>query len=252
MIGLSTQKMLRQRLDITANNLANMTTTGFKVEHVVQRELSERPAHAAENPENIVFAESWRLQRDMSTGPIERTGNPLDFAIEGEGFFVLEAPSGERVFTRDGGFSIDADGFLVSRNGYTVMGAGGRQGVAILGEGEAPIQLDPDGGPVQVAGDGAIVQRGQVVGQIATVRFETPEALEKRGSNVWTATDEEPEIIEEPRIVQGALEGSNVSPVKELTYMIETARAYEGVARMIKNADDMRSSAINKLAQVRG
>jgi len=95
MVGLSAQQVLRQRMDATANNLANMTTNGFKAEHVITRELSEKPAAAADTPTDISFADAWTLQRDFSAGPLQRTGNTLDFAIEGEGFFVVQTQAGE-------------------------------------------------------------------------------------------------------------------------------------------------------------
>ena len=101
MVGLSAQRVLQQRMDVTANNLANVTTAGFKAERLVMRELSEQPAAASDIPTEIAFVDAWMLQRDFSTGPLEQTGNPLDVAIEGEGFFVVQTETGE-AYTRDG------------------------------------------------------------------------------------------------------------------------------------------------------
>jgi flagellar hook-basal body protein len=134
MVGLSAQQVLRQRMDTTANNLANMTTAGFKVEHIVSRELSEKPATAADTATDIAFTDAWMLQRDFSTGPLEQTGNPLDFAIEGDGFFVVQTAAGE-AFTRDGRFNLDDQGQIITRTGELVMGDGG------------PITVDPEGCP---------------------------------------------------------------------------------------------------------
>lgn len=236
MVGLSAQQVLRQRMDATANNLANMTTAGFKVEHIVSRELSEKPATAADLPNDIAFADAWTLQRDFSSGPLERTGNPLDFAIEGEGFFVVQAQGGD-AFTRDGRFNLDSQGQIVTRNGDPVMGEGG------------PITLDPQGGPISVARDGSINQDGVVVGKLQVSTFDTPGALEKIGSNMWRATDEAPRTIE-PRIAGGFIEGSNVNAVMELTEMIEISRTYASIAKMISQSDELRGTSIEKLARV--
>ena len=236
MVGLSAQQVLRQRMDATANTLANMTTAGFKVEHIVSRELSEKPATAADLPNDIAFADAWTLQRDFSSGPLERTGNPLDFAIEGEGFFVVQT-QGSDAFTRDGRFNLDSQGQIVTRNGDPVMGEGG------------PITLDPQGGPISVARDGSINQDGVVVGKLQVSTFDTPGALEKIGSNMWRATDEAPRTIE-PRIAGGFIEGSNVNAVMELTEMIEISRTYASIAKMISQSDELRGTSIEKLARV--
>lgn len=236
MVGLSAQRVLQQRMDTTANNLANMTTAGFKVEHLVTRELVEKPAAADDIPHDIAFADAWMLQRDFSTGALERTGNPLDFALEGEGFFVVQTPAGE-AFTRDGRFGLNAEGQVVTRTGEPVLGEGG------------PITLDPAGGPISVSSEGSISQDGAVLGTLRVANFATPAALEKIGSNLWRATDEAPQAAE-TKIAAGFIEGSNVNAVEELTAMIQISRAYTSVAKMIVQADELRGTSIEKLARV--
>lgn len=238
MVGLSAQQVLRQRMDTTANNLANMTTAGFKVEHVVTRDLTEKPATAAEKPTEVSFADAWMLQRDFSTGPMEMTGNVLDFAIDGEGFFTVQTANGQ-AYTRDGRFSLNDQGELVTRNGERVMGEGG------------PIQINATGGPVSAARDGSISQDGQIIGKLRVSNFETPAALEKAGNNLWRATDEQPTTAANPRVSSGFIEGSNVNAVKELTEMIEISRAYTSVAKMVQQSDELRGQSIEKLARVR-
>lgn len=237
MVGLSAQQVLQKRMDTTANNLANMTTAGFKVEHLVTRDLSEKPAAAADNPNEISFADAWMLQRDFSAGSMEQTGNPLDFAIEGEGFFAVQTAAGE-AFTRDGRFSLNTQGQIVTRNGDLVMGDGG------------PITLNPSGGAISVSREGTISQDGATAGTLRVSNFPTPAALERVGNNLWRATDEPAQPATEARVVSGFVEGSNVNAVQELTEMIEISRAYTSVAKMLAQSDELRGASIDKLARV--
>lgn len=237
MVGLSAQQVLRQRMDTTANNLANMTTAGFKAERLVTRELSERPAAAHDTPQEIAFVDAWMLQRDFSTGPLEQTGNPLDMAIEGEGFFVVQTADGE-AYTRDGRFAMDTQGRVITRSGDIVLGEGG------------PITIDPNGGPISISREGSITQNEALVGTFRAVAFDTPAALEKIGENLWRATDEAPRPPENSRIAAGFVEGSNVNPVAELTQMIEISRAYQAVSKMISQSDELRGASIEKLARI--
>jgi flagellar basal-body rod protein FlgF len=237
LVGLSAQQVLQQRMDITANNLANMTTAGFKTEHLVMRELSEKPAAASDTPNDIAFVDSWMLQRDFSPGSVERTGNPLDVAVEGPGFFVIQTPNGP-AYTRDGQFSLDAAGQMVTRAGYPVQGGGG------------PIVIDPTLGDVTISKDGTISQGDVVAGKLQVVDFATPGALEKMGDNLWLATDEVPLTPASIRISPGFVEGSNVNAVRELTDMIEISRAYQSVSKMLSNSDELRGASIEKLARL--
>lgn len=238
MVGLSAQQVLQKRMDTTANNLANMTTAGFKVEHVVTRDLTEKPATAAEKPTEVSFADAWMLQRDFSTGPMEMTGNVLDFALDGEGFFTVQTAAGQ-AYTRDGRFSLNDQGEVVTRNGERVMGEGG------------PIQINQTGGPLSAARDGSISQDNQIIGKLRVSNFATPAALEKVGNNLWRATDEQPTTAANARVSSGFVEGSNVNAVKELTEMIEISRAYTSVAKMVQQSDELRGQSIEKLARVR-
>jgi flagellar basal-body rod protein FlgF len=237
MVGLSAQQVLQQRMDMTANNLANMTTAGFKAERLVTRELSERPAAAHDIPNEIAFVDAWMLQRDFSTGPMEQTGNPLDLAIEGEGFFVIQTSAGE-AYTRDGRFMLDDQGQVVTRSGDLVLGDGG------------PIKVDLNNGDFTISREGTLTQNNAQLGTFRTVAFDTPAALEKVGNNLWRATDEKPRPPENSHIAPGFVEGSNVNAVAELTQMIEISRAYQAVSKMISDSDQLRAASIEKLARI--
>jgi len=237
MVGLSAQQVLQQRMDMTANNLANMTTAGFKTERLLTRELSERPAAAQDSPADIAFVDAWTLQRDFSTGPLEQTGNPLDLAIEGEGFFVVQTAAGE-AYTRDGRFTLDDQGRVVTRVGEPVQGENG------------PLTIDINAGQFSISREGTITQNNAQLGTFRTVAFNTPAALEKAGNNLWRSTGETPRATENSHIAPGFVEGSNVNAVSELTQMIEISRAYQAVSKLIAQSDELRSTSIEKLARV--
>lgn len=235
-VGLSLQQVLRSRMDMTANNLANLTTTGFKAERLVMRELSEAPAEGAETPQDIAFVDAWTLQRDFTTGSLERTGNPLDLAIEGEGFLVVATPQGP-AYTRDGRLSVDAGGRLVTRSGDPVQGGG-------------DIRIDPAGGDVRIDAGGRIFQGEAEIGALDLAAFDAPERLERVGDNLWRATGEPARGPAGARIAQGFIEGSNVNAVSELTQMIEISRAYQSVSQMLSQSDELRSRAIDRLGSL--
>src|SRR5262249_34361820 len=144
LLGLQTQRVLQRRMDVAANNLANISTSGFKADSVVFNEADNTGAHAEDRPSDIRYVRDIGLLRDMSAGPIAQTGNPFDVAIEGDGFFMVQGPNGP-LYTRDGAFTLTGDGRLVTHEGHAVLSSGG-----------APIVLDPQGETPQIGRDGAI------------------------------------------------------------------------------------------------
>ncbi|WP_135210927.1 flagellar basal-body rod protein FlgF [Vitreimonas flagellata] len=237
MLGLQTQRVLQRRMDIAANNLANVATTGFKADGIWLQEADSTNAHAEEAPTNIRFVRDMGLVRNMQQGPIAMTGNPLDVAIEGEGFFMVQGPNGQTLYTRDGAFSLAGDGRLVTSDGYPVLSGGG-----------APIVLDPQGETPSIGRDGAIRVAGVEAGRIGVASFAAPAALQKVGDNLWDAEGQRAGEFEGV-VVQGALEGSNVRPVVELTRLIEISRAYQSAAKIVSNTDDLRQRAIQQLGR---
>lgn len=237
MLGLQTQRVLQRRLDVAANNLANIGTNGFKADALVTEEVDGANAHADVDPRNIRFVRDVTLARDMGQGPITSTGNPLDVAIQGDGFFMVQGANGETRYTRDGAFSLSGDGRLVTSDGFAVLNSGG-----------SPIVLDPQGETPSIGRDGAIRVAGVEAGRIGVARFAAPGALLKVGDNLWDAQDQASEPFD-GIVVQGALEGSNVRPVIELTRLIEISRAYQSAARIVSNADELRQRAIERLSR---
>jgi len=237
MLGLQTQRVLQRRMDVAANNLANVATSGFKADEIVFEEVDDTSAHADEDPRQIRFVRDVGLIRDMGQGPIAATGNPLDVALEGSGFIMVQGDNGQTQYTRDGAFSLTGEGRLVTSDGHAVLSSGG-----------APIVLDPQGETPTIGRDGAIRVAGVEAGRIGTASFAAPGALSKVGDNLWEAHGQTPGEFEGV-VVQGSLEGSNVRPVLEMTRLIEISRAYQSAAKMVSNADELRQRAIQQLGR---
>ncbi|HRE45573.1 MAG TPA: flagellar basal-body rod protein FlgF [Terricaulis sp.] len=236
LLGLQTQRVLQRRMDVAANNLANVATAGFKADALVMEEANRTEAHADADPRDIRFVRDVTLMRDMRQGPIAMTGNPLDVAIEGDGFFMVEGPNGP-LFTRDGAFTLTGDGRLVTGDGRAVLNSGG-----------TPIVFDAQGESPVIGRDGVIRVAGVEAGQIGVASFAAPGALSKVGDNLWDAQGQAQGEFE-GIVVQGAIEGSNVRPVIELTRLIEISRAYQSAAKIVSGADELRKSAIERLGR---
>jgi len=241
LIALSRQLVLRRQLDIAANNIANADTTGFKVEQLIVETEEARLARnlGVSGPGQFVLDQG--VGRDFSQGAIRETGRPLDVAIEGDGaFFRIGDPDGgpER-YTRDGAFTTDGEGLLITRSGLPVLDQGG-----------AEIVLDPAQGQVSIADDGTISQNGQQVGRLGVVRFDLLSVLSKDGDGLYRNTSNEaPPDAPDVLVRQGMLEGSNVDTLVEITNLIEIQRAYESTARLIENANDLSRRAVERLGR---
>lgn len=236
LIALSRQGVLRRQLNVVANNIANMNTTGFKgekmlfVQHLVRSRGGERLT-----PEKLAFVRDIATVRDLTEGPITTTGNPFDVAIRGDGYFVAGTPDGER-FTRNGRFHLDPDRRLVTEAGDPVLS---KQG--------APISLGPTEHDIVVAPDGTISSENGVIGTLRVVRFQDEQAMQQISGGLLETT-EVPTNVDAPKLVQHALEASNVEPIIEMTRMIEVHRAYASVNKMIESEDERMKKMIGTLA----
>ena len=238
-IGLSRQMTLRRELDIVANNVANADTTGFKVEQLmVGTEVGERARNAFVRP-GVSFVLDKGVGRDFGQGTLKQTGRELDFGIEGEGaFFRVQTATGE-AYTRDGGFTTNAEGVLMTKQGLPVLGDGG------------PITLDPERGPASVAPDGTISQQGLPVGRLTAVRFDALSVLQKSGDGLYrNSSNTQPTDATDAQIRQGMLEGSNVNTLLEITNLIEISRAYERISKMIENTNDLSRRSVERLGRI--
>jgi flagellar basal-body rod protein FlgF len=238
-VGLSRQMTLRRELDVIANNIANADTAGFKLESLLTRQEQARPASGMDGPHPVTFVLDDKVARDFRQGTVHRTDGPLDLAINGQGFFKVSTPDGER-YTRDGSFTMSPDGRLVTH-----------QGAAVLDEGGGEITLDPLLGEVSIGKDGTVSQSGQNRGRVALVQFQDLTALDKSGDNLFKNTSNlQPEPATTSSILQGNLESSNVNTVLQVTRLIEVSRTYESVTKMLNSTSELDRSAIQRLGKV--
>jgi flagellar basal-body rod protein FlgF len=248
LVGLSRQVALSREMDVIANNLANMNTTGFKADGAVFEEYISPTASADNFPaadRRISFVQDRATWMDLSQGPLERTGNPLDVAINGKGYLVVQTPRGER-YTRNGAMQINSNGELVTAEGFQVMGESG------------PITFQPKDRNIAISQDGTIsVQAGNNTqtesqrGQLRLVSFDQPGRLQKDGTGVFQApAGVTPQADKLSRVMQGTVEKSNVRSIIEMTRMIEVTRSYTHVANILTQQAELRRTAIDKLAEV--
>jgi flagellar basal-body rod protein FlgF len=237
-VGLSKQMVLQQQMDIIANNIANVDTSGFKVESLMTAQDPLAPAKTLGVQNPVDFVVSNGVVRDFSEGPLRQTGAPLDVAIDGNGFFSVQTPTGPR-YTRDGRFKTDDTGQLVNQSGLPVLDDGG-----------SPIVIDAQKGPVAVSADGVITQNGERTGKIGVVTFDSLTGLSKTGDNLYQNTSNlQSKPATDIKLRQGMLEGSNVQPILEISRMIEVSRAYDQMAQLMTSQADLSTQAIQTLGK---
>jgi flagellar basal-body rod protein FlgF len=247
LIGLSRQMVLQRELDVVANNVANLNTTGFKAdgnvfyEYLMPVARSDRFTGADRRLSFVLDRATWHR---LGQGPIQQTGNPLDIAIDGDAFLAVQTPQGER-YTRNGALQINVRGELVTSEGYRVVGENG------------PIVFQPGDREVAISREGTItVKEGNNVqesqrGKMRIVAFAQPERLQKDGTSMFVPpAGTAPQPAPTSGVIQGAIEKSNVNGVQEMTRLIEVTRAYTAVAGMLQSEQDLRRTAIEKLAEV--
>ena len=226
----------QRKLEKVSNNLANVNTNGFKRELITARAyyvkepkpafLKERfSPNRAEN--NFVYPIIGKSKVDLSSGPLIKTENPLDVAIQGEGFFTVEV-NGKKYYTRDGHFLVNSEGYLVNQSGYPVLGENGKIYI-----GRASLAS------VRITKEGIVYVGTNRVGKLKIVNLE---GLRKFGENLFEGKEV---AAKNYTILQGYIEGSNVNPVEEMVKTIETLRAYETFANGIKAEDENNNKLIN-------
>lgn len=239
------------RLDVIANNLANANTTGYKQDRLAFKDVMIHFAHdqimepvtdlraprLLPGPTIMAKARLAMARTDFSQGGMRESGNPLDMAIMGEGFFKVRTSEGD-FYTRNGNFHLTPQGVLVTGDGYEVLGGGGP---VTIGQGDVVI------GP-----SGRIMINGEEAGTIDVVTVDNLDGLEKVGNNLFrirNGSEAQETAADDFELVQGYLEAANINVVEEMVNMIETQRAYEAYSKVIKNTDEIDEKVITRVGR---
>jgi flagellar basal-body rod protein FlgF len=230
---LTRQSGLRRELQVIAHNIANLSTTGFRREGLVFSEFVRDLDHGEEA---LSMAAANARQTYLTQGGLTMTGGTFDLAVEGEGFFRIGTEEGERL-TRAGHFTPNAQGELVTPDGHRLLDLGG-----------APIFVPPDAGPISIARDGTISADGQPLAQLGLVVPEDPSTL-SRASGVLHAVEGDTVPVDNPVILQGFLEESNVNPISEMARLIAVQRAYENGQKFLEGEDQRIRNVVQTLGR---
>ncbi|MDD1527020.1 flagellar basal-body rod protein FlgF [Bradyrhizobium sp. WBOS7] len=246
LIGLSRQMTLERQMDVIANNVANANTNGFKADHSLFEEYlnsNAREDNFIGADRRVSYVQDRGTFRDVGPGPMEMTKNPLDLAITGDAYFAVQVNGAER-YTRDGKFSLNSTGQLVTSDGNLVLGTGG------------PITFQPTDHDINIAPDGTITvlegtaRNDSIRGKIKMVAFDDPAKLTKLGANLYDTGRATLQPATKSTVEQGYVEKSNVNSVIEMTRMVEVMRSYSAVANLLQQQSDLHKSAIERLADV--
>lgn len=240
----------RNKMDNITNNITNVDTVGYKKDYMLSRSFDDVLIERINDPNimarrlggtNEVGDHNWGLYVDeivtsFAQGNLEQTEQPNELAIQGEGFFVVNTPEGER-YTRAGNFRIDSEGYLVNNNGYYVQTEDGNN-------------LLVGGGDFSVDYQGNVTVDGQMVGRVAVVTFEDLNGLRKAGENLYYHYQgAEPIDAQNYQVLQGYIEGSNVNVASETVDMISTSRAYESCYKIAQMIDETLGKTVNNIAK---
>lgn len=228
---LTRQSGLMREMQVVAQNIANLSTAGFRREGVVFSEHIKR----LDTGPSLSMADASGRQIDLSEGTLSQTGGTFDFAIRGEGFFLVETPQGQRL-TRAGNFTPNAAGELVNPDGHRLLDAGA-----------APVFVPPDAGQVTLGADGTLSAGARPLAQIGLWQPVDPLALRHEAGTLFDGGEVEPS--EGATLLQGFVEESNVSPVNEITRMIEVQRAYEQGQAFLAREDERVRGVIQTLGR---
>ena len=237
-IALSYVMAQTRAMDVTAANLANAGTPGFKAGHMLFSDWlgHNQGTSGAERPAYVQDRATWR---DNAPGTLSHTGNPLDLAIGGDGFFTVDTPRGPRL-TRAGRFTPQPDGTVTDSAGGALLDTAGQ-----------PIRLGPADTVLTVSADGSLQSENGPIGRIGVVQPDDATRLQPEGATVFRA-DIATTAVAQPHIVQGAVEESNVQPVVEMARMMSGLRAFQFASQFIDSESTRLQGAIDKLTQQKG
>lgn len=233
LILLSRQTALQQQMDVLSNNIANANTTGYKGQSVLFQTFMSQPAPG----EQLNFVLDRATLRDTSSGAPTQTGNDLDVALQGDGYFGVRTPQGVQ-YTRAGSFSLNNTGDIVTQEGYPVLSADGQS-----------LNVPNDAKTLEIDQTGRILTDKGEVGKLQIVTFKHEQQMVEIGRGLYQ-TQETGQPAENTQVVQRTLEQANVKPVVEMTRIAEVVRAYQQTINMIQNENDRIRTAIRTLGKV--
>ena len=237
-IALSRLVTQSRALEVTATNMANANTPGFKAERTLFSDwLSKQAgADAPHGGRTVSYVQDRATYRDQGAGPVQHTGNPFDLALGGDGYFSVDTPRGPRL-TRAGRFAPMADGRLGDAEGNALFDTAGQ-----------PIRIGAAGGRITITADGTVSSENGRIGKVGVVRPSDPMRVTAEGARTYRAdTDTAP--VAQPQVVQGAVEDSNVQPVLEMTRMMADLREFQFTTQFVQGEADRQQAAIDKLTQ---
>ncbi len=237
-VGLSRQIALREQMDIISNNVANMSTPGYRSQNMVFTEFIDKPSRAPDTETNdpLSMVLDYGHYQVTAPGSIRQTGNTLDVAMEGPGYFGIQTPDGV-MYTRAGNFQMNVNGELVTGTGNLVADAGG-----------GTITIPQEATDIKITKNGSITTSEGEVAQLMVVEFENVQELEAMGNGLYK-TDAAANPAEQTRVLQGMLEDSNVNSVLEMTRMIDVLRAYQTTQRMMQGEHERQRTMIQRLSR---
>ena len=239
LIALSRQMTIQRQMDMVANNLANANTTGFKAESplIIKKEMPVLSQNFKQHAP-LAMVMDYGMVRDTRAGELNTTNNPLDVALQSDGYFAVDTGNGTS-YTRAGSFQLNADSELVDHNGFRVQGDGG------------PITIPPDAQQITINKDGSIATENGIVGRLGIFKFADDQALKPAGNGLLQ-TEQTAETVDaaDVKVTQGALENSNVQTVGEMTNMIDLLRQYQSVQKLMDNEQDRERQSISRIAKM--
>jgi len=232
-VALSGQIARERQMELLANNIANLSTTGFKAQRMV---FAQYLANTADG-QSIAYVEDAGTVRDFGQGPLTRTSSQFDVALQGAGFIEVQTAAGTR-YTRDGRMKLSPDGNLVTL-----------EGDAVLGQGDRPIAIPSGTATVTIGQDGTIATEQGAIGRLAVVNFDNLQALSAEADGLYS-TDQTPTPVTDTKVMQGMVEESNVQPVLEITRMMSASRSFGAAKNFTDGEADRHKNAIDRLAKV--
>ena len=235
-IALSRVVVQQRALDVAAGNLANTSTPGYKAERVVFSDWLSRQSGTdiPAGDRNLAYVQDRATYRDQANGPLEQTGNPLDLALSGNGYFTVSTPRGPRL-TRAGRFSLQSDGTIADTDGNTLLDSTGQK-----------LTVSPTDTRLTVAADGTLSSENGQIGKIGVVVPSDPYQMQAEGGRLYAANTPTASVTA-PQVVQGAVEGSNVQAAGELTNLLAIQREFQFATQFVEAEGQREQSAIDKI-----